>query len=88
MSDQEGAFVACTFWMIEAMALAGRKREAGELLEEALGYAGETGIFSEEVDPATGALLGNIPQGLSHLAVIGAAKALRADSSEAVAPQR
>lgn len=88
MSDQEGAFVACTFWMIEAMALAGRKREAGELLEEALGYAGETGIFSEEVDPATGELLGNIPQGLSHLAVIGAAKALRADSSEAVAPQR
>jgi GH15 family glucan-1,4-alpha-glucosidase len=46
------------------------------LLDQALGYTGETGLLPEEVDPPTGELLGNLTQALSHLALIGAAGAL------------
>lgn len=69
---QENAFVACTFWLIEALAYAGRTQEAGELLDGAVAYANDLGLWSEEVDPADGALRGNFPIGISHLAVIGA----------------
>ena len=78
MAEQEGAFLVCTFWLIEALAFIGRRDEAAALLEQALGYAGHVGLFSEELDPATGELRGNLPQGLTHLGVIGAATALAA----------
>jgi GH15 family glucan-1,4-alpha-glucosidase len=78
MAQQEGAFLACTFWLIEALTHAGRINEAAALLEEATSYAGDTGLYSEEVDPDTGQLRGNLPQALSHLAMIGAATALAA----------
>lgn len=84
---EENAFVACTFWLIEALCYAGRTEEAGELLEGALHYANDLDLWSEEVDPASGALLGNFPIGISHLAVIGAvtayAAALEHGSAEA-----
>ncbi len=73
--EKEGAFLACTFWLIEALGISGRKDEAAKLLDEALALCGPTGIFSEEIDPATGELLGNLPQVLTHLAVIGGALA-------------
>jgi GH15 family glucan-1,4-alpha-glucosidase len=72
----KGAFLACTSWLIEALVHAGPAPEARTLFEQALGYAGHTGLLSEEVDPDSGALRGNIPQALSHLALIGAATAL------------
>ena len=78
MAQQEGAFLACTFWLIEALTHTGRINEAAALLEEATSYAGDTGLYSEEVDPDTGQLRGNLPQALSHLALIGAATALAA----------
>lgn len=78
MAQQEGAFLACTFWLIEALTHTGRINEAAALLEEATSYAGDTGLYSEEVDPDTGQLRGNLPQALSHLAMIGAATALAA----------
>ncbi len=71
----EGAFLACTFWLIEALGISGQKQEAAKLLDEALELCGPTGLFSEEIDPASGELLGNLPQVLSHLAVIGASVA-------------
>lgn len=64
--------MCCTFWMIEALAIAGRADEAGPLLDGALAYANDLDLWSEEVDPANGASLGNFPIGLSHLAVVGA----------------
>lgn len=75
---EEHAFAACTFWMIEALCYAGRTDEAGDLLEGALRYSNELGLWSEEIDPATGALLGNFPIGITHLSVIGAITAYNA----------
>ncbi|HET9692169.1 MAG TPA: glycoside hydrolase family 15 protein [Acidimicrobiales bacterium] len=78
MPLEEGAFVACTFWMVEAMAHAGRLDEAVELMELALAeLPNDVGILSEE-SAADGAALGNLPQGLSHLALVNAAFTLDA----------
>ena len=69
VADEEACFVACSFWMVEARALLGQRETALaklRALEAAL--ARGVGVFAEMVDPRTGAMQGNLPQGLSHLA--------------------
>ena len=78
LGDPEGAFVACTFWLAECLSRQGRARQARATFERAAGCANDLGLFSEEVDGATGTLLGNFPQGLSHLAHITALRTLGA----------
>jgi GH15 family glucan-1,4-alpha-glucosidase len=75
-SEFEGAFVACSFWLIDAMVRNGHAGEGRKLWHDLTGYASDLGLFAEEIDPATGAFLGNMPQALSHLALLNAAALL------------
>ncbi|HTW39199.1 MAG TPA: glycoside hydrolase family 15 protein [Steroidobacteraceae bacterium] len=72
----EGVFLPCTFWLAECLAHQGRHREAREFFARASACANELGLFAEEYDVRARELLGNFPQGLTHLAHISAALAL------------
>jgi GH15 family glucan-1,4-alpha-glucosidase len=76
LQGTEGTFVACTFWLAECLARQGRTAQARAAFATASATANDLGLFAEEFDPATGALLGNYPQALTHLSHIAAAVAL------------
>jgi GH15 family glucan-1,4-alpha-glucosidase len=69
----EGAFLACTFWLADCYALAGRTREARALFERLLSLRNDVGLLAEEYDPSQGRLLGNFPQAFSHVGLVNTA---------------
>jgi GH15 family glucan-1,4-alpha-glucosidase len=73
LSSDEGVFLACSFWLVDAYVLQGRIADACQLFERLLTLCNEVGLLSEEYDPRTGRLLGNFPQALSHIALINSA---------------
>jgi len=74
---EEGAFLACSFWLATCLAQQGRKDEAREVFDRAAETANDLGLFAEEYDPEARSMLGNFPQALTHLSHIEAALALR-----------
>jgi GH15 family glucan-1,4-alpha-glucosidase len=73
LPGQEGAFIICSFWLVEALAIGHRQQEARALFEHLLSFQGRLGLYTEEIDPNTGDQLGNLPQAFSHIGLINAA---------------
>ncbi|HUP46653.1 MAG TPA: glycoside hydrolase family 15 protein [Thermoanaerobaculia bacterium] len=73
MDGEEGSFLLCTFWLAQALALAGELDRAKEVFERAAGHANDVGLLSEQVESGSGELLGNFPQAFSHIGLVNAA---------------
>jgi GH15 family glucan-1,4-alpha-glucosidase len=81
IGEKEGVFLPCSFWMVEALTLAGRRHDARKLFERLLRVANDLGLYAEEYDPAERRLLGNFPQAFTHLALVAAAHTLHPEGS-------
>jgi len=93
LPEGEGAFLACSFWLVDNYVLQGRYAEARTLFDRLLAHCNDVGLLAEEFDPATGRMLGNFPQAYSHVGLINCALSLtrqtgpaeeRAESKEPV----
>jgi GH15 family glucan-1,4-alpha-glucosidase len=69
----EDAFLACSFWLVDNLALAGRHEEAQRLFEQLLDLCNDVGLLAEEYDPARRRLVGNFPQAFSHVGLVNSA---------------
>ncbi|MFE7930464.1 glycoside hydrolase family 15 protein [Streptomyces sp. NPDC057456] len=76
LPGDEGTFLACSFWLADALHMTGRTEEARELFERLVGLANDVGLLAEEYDPTTGRHLGNFPQAFSHIGLVNTALAL------------
>ena len=76
LTGNEGAFLACSFWLVECLSHQGRQTEARALFDRVCACANDLGLFPEEYSVREGEMLGNFPQGLTHLAHVSAALAL------------
>ena len=77
LPGEEGAFVFCSFWLVDALTISGRTDEAWDVFKHVLDHASPLGLLAEEIDPETGRQLGNFPQAFSHIGLINSALYLR-----------
>jgi GH15 family glucan-1,4-alpha-glucosidase len=73
LTGEEGTFTICSFWLVACLAQAGEVERAEQLFDQLTGYANDVGLLAEEIDTASGELLGNFPQAFSHIGLIIAA---------------
>ncbi len=73
VKGEEGSFIACSFWLVSAWNMCGRRKEARELFERLLALRNDVGLLSEEYDTQAQRQVGNFPQALSHIALVNAA---------------
>jgi GH15 family glucan-1,4-alpha-glucosidase len=73
LAGDEGTFLLCTFWLARALAKSGQVERATTAFEGAIAFVNDVGLLAEEIDPATGELLGNFPQAFSHIGLVNAA---------------
>jgi GH15 family glucan-1,4-alpha-glucosidase len=83
LEGEEGAFSICTFWLAQALTMIGERERAERVFRRMLRHANHVGLYSEEIDPLTGAFLGNFPQAFTHIALINCAAALARTNSGA-----
>ena len=76
LTGEEGTFVICSFWLVSCLAQAGEHERAEALFDRLAGYANDLGLLAEEIDTASGEMLGNFPQAFSHIGLINAAWAI------------
>jgi GH15 family glucan-1,4-alpha-glucosidase len=89
LAGDEGAFLPCSFWLVQALAATGAVDRAMALMEDLLALAGPLGLFAEEADPATGEQVGNYPQAFTHATLVQAALAIQdATTDRGAAPGR
>ena len=77
LAGTEGAFLPCSFWLVQALAATGRVAEATEVFGELMALSGPLGLLPEEIDPQRRTFAGNYPQALTHAALVQAAVAIR-----------
>ena len=86
LEGEEGTFLLCTFWLVQALAGIGEIDEARSIFEEAISYRNDVDLLSEEIDPETNEMIGNFPQAFSHVGLVNAAwainRALHGESQE------
>ncbi|MFG2874342.1 glycoside hydrolase family 15 protein [Streptomyces sp. NPDC048337] len=83
LPGDEGAFLACSFWLADALHLTGRPKEARALFERLLAVRNDVGLLAEEYDPVAGRQLGNFPQAFSHVGLVNTALTLAREEAEA-----
>jgi GH15 family glucan-1,4-alpha-glucosidase len=88
LAGGEGAFLACSFWLVDNLALAGRRDEAQQLFEQLLDLRNDVGLLAEEYDPARRRLVGNFPQAFSHVGLVNSAFNLAEADSTGTLPSR
>jgi GH15 family glucan-1,4-alpha-glucosidase len=76
LPGREGVFLACSFWLVDCLALSGRRREAREMFERLLALRNDVGLLSEQYDAERHRMLGNFPQAFSHVSLIDSARNL------------
>jgi GH15 family glucan-1,4-alpha-glucosidase len=76
LSGSEGAFLPCTFWLIDNLALIGRVDDARVMFERLLGLCNDLGLYAEEYDPRAARMVGNYPQAFTHVGLVNSARYL------------
>jgi GH15 family glucan-1,4-alpha-glucosidase len=79
----EGTFLACSFWLADALVLTGRRDEGEALFKRLLALSNDVGLLAEEYDPRERSMLGNFPQALTHMALINTARLLSISGTQA-----